>query len=40
MIHLSRRAMLAGAAATTFAPVASTTARAAAPTAGAQAPVL
>jgi len=38
MIHLSRRAMLAGAAATTFAPVASTTARAAAPTAGAQAP--
>src|SRR5499425_1062617 len=38
MTHLSRRAMLAGAAATAFAPLASTTARAAAPASGAQAP--
>ena len=37
MIHLTRRAMLAGAAATTFAPFA-ITARAAAPVAGAQVP--
>jgi glyoxylase-like metal-dependent hydrolase (beta-lactamase superfamily II) len=38
MINLSRRAMLAGAAATAFAPLATTFARAAAPASGAQAP--
>jgi glyoxylase-like metal-dependent hydrolase (beta-lactamase superfamily II) len=38
MINLSRRAMLAGAAATAFAPLATTSARAAAPASGAQAP--
>jgi hypothetical protein len=39
MINLSRRAMLAGAAATAFAPLATTSARAAVPASGAQAPV-
>jgi len=38
MIDLTRRAMLAGAAATAAAPLATTFARAAAPTSGAQAP--